>query len=887
MRVDIQRHGYANGHQLLATSINLDKRDQDTINRLSDVSGPIGPGEDFQPYLTGYPLPSGRFVLARTWPDKEARRAGCVRTLSLVLDGDVWSKMRGPASLLDLLTSIPSAGTTTVEAVNVDSHSSQLPPVSGPVTTALVEALFLEQRKPIVCFQTEDAEVATLRLVEALWPAMRRPFAFCTYALQARTVDSRPFDLLFAPKAARSRYSDWPGRKLELGGGGQSPARHAWSQDLADAIFRRPEPDLKLADSLGVLSAGREGDATALRFAMLWRELAERTEADPGAALGMLDILSAAQLPSSQKVRVATELYVRTADQLRTAKEPAAALSQLRLLLSKLPSRARQPALAEQTAKVTGALVARDPRSASVLFDLLLADEWDGLGLLAGVSNGLAESPKSSEAVATLADADPATLLAILAENKALLPVVMSEQAARSELLPVLGLALATARTSEVDSIRAGLIQLVKSPAHAQIIPALLGSSGDTTALATLQALLRSPGAILPEIQHALADELTPSQAPFLRTALEGVARDDARFDYLREVSFAPDGGDLGWIADIASLEPIRALDLLHRYLGRLSDDAVRRFSQLNTEATRSLVRLLSKTDNSYADDAARLLILAPYAVLGLESNLIGLLKRLPSRQAQDVIAAVIAPMVRGTDKWQVLKDALSLKAGDAAASSMKASTLIAALVPAQTESVSVARQSSALLIASSLPNDHALPEKLVRHIASLSESLAAKPVKDLGDGAIAAWSDLLHRATVKRVSDAPNAAVISLSYAMRWPHKPTAPLARAAFPIVLLAADQPRSLFDHWGRWVGYDVDNAKDLREAIVSTYVNSEWPITDLLWGAWYVDEASRVAKALKRSRRGVDALTLAYHELNHVVGVPPRLVAIIEDELSRRK
>lgn len=85
----------------------------------------------------------------------------------------------------------------------------------------------------------------------------------------------------------------------------------------------------------------------------------------------------------------------------------------------------------------------------------------------------------------------------------------------------------------------------------------------------------------------------------------------------------------------------------------------------------------------------------------------------------------------------------------------------------------------------------------------------------------------------------------------------------------------------------MGYDVDNAKDLREAIVSTYVNSEWPITDLLWGAWYVDEASRVAKALKRSRRGIDALTVAYHELKHVVGVPSRLVAIVEDELSKRK
>lgn len=887
MRVDIQRHGYANGHQLLATSISLDKRDQDTINRLSDVSGPIGPGEDFQPYLTGYPLPSGRFVLARTWPDKEARRAGCVRTLSLVLDGEAWSQMRCPASLLNLLTSIPSARTTAVEAVSFEPHSKHLPPVSGPVTTALVEALFLEQRKPVVCFQTEDSEVAALRLVEALWPAMRRPFAFCTYALQARTIDSRSFDLLFAPKAARSRYSDWPGRKLELGGSGQSTARHAWSLDLADAIFRRPEPDLKLADSLGVLSAGREGDATALRFAMLWRELADRTEADPSAALGMLDILSAAQLPSSQKIRVATDLYAQIAGQLRNAKEPAAALTQLRLLLSKLPARARQPALAEQTASVTGALVARDPQSASVLFDVISASEWNGLGLLEGVSNGLAASPKSSETIDTLAHADPEILLAILGENRGLLPLAMSEQAVRANLLPLLRSALAVGQPSERDSLCDDLVPLIRVPAHAQIVPALLGSLDSSTSLSTISALLGSPGAVLPEIQHAVADALLPSQAPLLRTALQEIAREDARFDYLREVSFAADGSDLAWIAAIMSSEPGRALDLLHRYLAQLGDDAVGRFAQRNAEATKSLVRLLARADSGYMNDAARILTIAPEAVIGLESDLVGLLKKLPARQAQDVIAAVLAPMVRGTDQWQVLRDALAMKAGDAAASSMKSSALIGALVPSPSEAVSSARQSFALQVAANLPKDHALPEKLVRHISSLAERLSAKATKDLGEGAIAAWSDFLSRATVKRVSEAPNAAIISLGYAMRWPHKPTAPLARIAFPIVLWAADQPRSPLDQWGRWMGYDIDNAREIREGIVAAYLTSEWPSGDLLWGAWYVDEASKVAKILKRTSRGLDALATARKQIKRVPDAPTRLLAIVEGGLPKRK
>ena len=50
--LDQQLHGYRNGHQLLSSSAKLSKADQDLVDRLSDVAGPLRPGEHFDSYLT-------------------------------------------------------------------------------------------------------------------------------------------------------------------------------------------------------------------------------------------------------------------------------------------------------------------------------------------------------------------------------------------------------------------------------------------------------------------------------------------------------------------------------------------------------------------------------------------------------------------------------------------------------------------------------------------------------------------------------------------------------------------------------------------------------------------------------------------------------------------
>ena len=76
-------HGYRRGHQLLATSVNLDHDTENVLGHNTD-SAPRSRVSDGS-YLTGYPLPDDRYVIARTWTDDDAERPNTVVTRSLIL----------------------------------------------------------------------------------------------------------------------------------------------------------------------------------------------------------------------------------------------------------------------------------------------------------------------------------------------------------------------------------------------------------------------------------------------------------------------------------------------------------------------------------------------------------------------------------------------------------------------------------------------------------------------------------------------------------------------------------------------------------------------------------------------------------------------------------
>ena len=147
--IEQQVHGYRGGHQLLASSLALGREDQDLVDRLSDLSGPLTPGQDFSPYLTSYPLPSGRhYVIARTWQDKAAVRAGCVLTRSLLVPMQDWLDTPSLAFLLGALRQVDKAKPD-VASLTPSNTTVSLPVVTDPRTGELVgPQLMFDMRSP-------------------------------------------------------------------------------------------------------------------------------------------------------------------------------------------------------------------------------------------------------------------------------------------------------------------------------------------------------------------------------------------------------------------------------------------------------------------------------------------------------------------------------------------------------------------------------------------------------------------------------------------------------------------------------------------------------------------------------------------------------------------
>ena len=299
-------HGYRKGHQLLAGSVQLPKEDQAAIDRLSDVAGPLRPRERFEPYLTGYPLPSGtHYVLARTWQDLTVSRAGCVRTISLIIPIADWAATEGISAFLELLDldhppEDRDATSITLESLSVEA----LPPAPDFKGSELLEALFLEDSQPVVLFDAPMPELIAVRLVTALWPSMRRQFAVSTFALSPRKVGGRDFNLVFAPKDARAKFSDWNGRRID----GRLPqsARHRWTGSIVGRVFDDPHPRLLTSQEVGLVGGDSEevDGMAALRIALLWDELLAKLSGTPTAALGLLDIANSGKVRDGFAVRM-------------------------------------------------------------------------------------------------------------------------------------------------------------------------------------------------------------------------------------------------------------------------------------------------------------------------------------------------------------------------------------------------------------------------------------------------------------------------------------------------------------------------------------------------------------------------------------------------------
>lgn len=391
-------HGYGRGHERLAGSTTLDARDADLVGRLSDLSGTLSGDTDFEPYLTAYPLPSGtHYAVARTWPDSGAPRSGCVMTHTLLVPMATWAQVTDPSGLATMFR-FPDrrvADPGYESPLLLRSGAQVAPPLAAPLAAPVldfVQKFFADGIKPIVWFGNKQPSELVWLLLRGLWPKARARFSACTLCLQPRTLEDRPFDLMFAPAESYPRF-------VKLGDSHfiddsmnesrrQSPVED-WCRDWSKRLFSSTESVHAWTDLWDEL----DDEPTAIRKLFLIQSMAQSASLAPQAAVGKMDLVeSIAREPDS-----GLELKRRTAEAAAhfalVAPDATDGLESLRLIEDRL----RRPAYANVAAAVgpelqsaVSAVVSRHPelasramRSASGLGDL--NDSWFGRGTLDGL----------------------------------------------------------------------------------------------------------------------------------------------------------------------------------------------------------------------------------------------------------------------------------------------------------------------------------------------------------------------------------------------------------------------------------------------------------------------------------------------------------------------
>lgn len=240
--------------------------------------------------------------MARTWQDHSVPRAGCVRTKSLLITTNLWSTQPPLGTVLKLLDSSELPTETEAMRVELDEQfETQLSPVFNFNASELLEALFLEEPKPVVVFDVPNPELVALHLLAALWPSIRRRFSLSTFALSPRKIGGRNLDLVFSPSSAKARFSDWPGRRVD--GRSSQVERHRWTKVIVHRVFEESTPQLLSDNTIRLLGKDDADNVSALRIALLWDELFEKLDKTPTAILGLLDIANSGMVSNSEAVK--------------------------------------------------------------------------------------------------------------------------------------------------------------------------------------------------------------------------------------------------------------------------------------------------------------------------------------------------------------------------------------------------------------------------------------------------------------------------------------------------------------------------------------------------------------------------------------------------------
>lgn len=838
-----QLHGYRSGHQLLQSSVRLDRKDQDLIDHLSDMAGPLRPEELFDAYMSAYPLPSLKYyVLARTKQDLDAPRAGCVTTRSLLVPMHFWENEANPAILAELLKDPPSEEPVAVPA---DLQAPTLAVINNPGLAVLVEALFLEKRSAIVVFNVPSPAEIALRLLTVFWPAMRRKFSLCTFALSPRKLSGKSFDLLFAPKSARRHFSDWDGRRIEIGGK-EIAERHRWTSLITQRVFCSRIPHLLDADSVRALVGDDvKGSESVLWITLLWEELREKAIELPTAVLGLIDIAN------SQNAVVSTweilePAIAKAVTNAADFMDPKSTWNFLTALLGKFGSEPLTKIIRESLRSAGRKLTQRDWR----LGLAYLADdapiERDNSGeLLQSVATTLA-TVDPHQLTEALVAVSPERLLKIVLLDDGLLARVFSptDAAVDAALIQSLTKGLQSLTPKERSGLRLRFLSHIRGDQDNSLLAQLIEGVQTTQLLEAVDLIWGANAIRTPKLGEVLCDAARATDSKLkVRNAFASFSDDDQTNRCIERLIDA-DPADMKWLLENVGIGE-RRTTFLNNFIERSNPEDLAQAFRTKKIATNAL-NLLTGDIGQFASSAARIVVLSTIAAL--DHITLGL-KIYPSVQSAE--RAILAQSMVN----RVLTDTM-VQGGDLPERVM--ATVLKDIDPQAMITIGLDTKLGGEMVSRSLVTfDRATPaaRKLIEaHIDLIVQLIASRRKFDLTkDGAMAIARLIQTTAQLDYHTHLKICSTI-FPFAVDAHQKPASPIIIAVFPAIY---DELRKGSDNiklMKLFTFVDWDKCKIARKNLVRTFVKSKWPPIDLALTAFYSQELDKILKRLLKEPEG---------------------------------
>lgn len=204
MRVDQAIYGEVAGGHALRLASDRDRLPTDLASRL-DLPDTAPQGIEWSPFLSGFPH-GDRYVVARTFADPSASRAGMVLSHALIVPLTEATISSDLGSLIHRLILAPTSPET-LDALEIPT--SPEPPVLSSELGPAAEALVARGAGPVVRLGTLGFDELVIALWSSFWPELRARFSFRLSFSPNDVVESPAPSLVCTPTALSSRWQGY------------------------------------------------------------------------------------------------------------------------------------------------------------------------------------------------------------------------------------------------------------------------------------------------------------------------------------------------------------------------------------------------------------------------------------------------------------------------------------------------------------------------------------------------------------------------------------------------------------------------------------------------------------------------------------------------------